>query len=250
MNKIHCLVWNEFVHEKSDANVARLYPNGIHGAIAQALEEDERFEVRTATLDSPEQGLDEATLAWADVVLWWGHTAHNLVKDEYVERLHRAITQRGVGLIPLHSGHMSKIFMRLMGTSCDLKWREIGESERIWVVEPSHPIVAGVPETFVLPHEEMYGERFDIPAPDEIILLSWFQGGNVFRSGCTWKRGAGRIFYFRPGHESLPSYYQSEVRQILRNGAAWAARQPGIPSTPYGHQPQPLEKVFPNKEES
>jgi trehalose utilization protein len=68
----------------------------------------------------------------------------------------------------------------------------------------------------------MYGEPFAIPTPDEMIFLSWFEGGEAFRSGCTWKRGNGKIFYFRPGHETYPTYHQKEVRLVLQNAARWA----------------------------
>jgi trehalose utilization protein len=176
-----------------------------------------------------------------DVLIWWGHAVHHEVKDEIVDRAHQRVLD-GMGLIALHSGHFSKIFKKLMGTSCDLKWREIGEKERIWVIDPSHPIAADLPECFEIPHEEMYGERFDIPAPDELVFVSWFEGGEVFRSGCCWHRGRGKVFYFRPGHESFPIYYQKEVLKVIENGVMWA-RPSGGPAHYHGHVPQPLENV-------
>ncbi|MCX6030946.1 MAG: ThuA domain-containing protein [Chloroflexi bacterium] len=233
-------VWNEFRHEKAHADVAAVYPKGIHQAIADGLAA-EGFPVRTATLDEPEHGLTDELLAQTDVLIWWGHMAHGEVRDEIVERVQRRVWA-GMGLIVLHSGHFSKIFKRLMGTSCELKWREAGERERIWVVEPGHPIAAGLGEYFEIPHAEMYGERFDIPAPDQLVFVSWFQGGEVFRSGCCFYRGAGKVFYFRPGHETFPIYYQPEVRRVIANAAAWAAPARG-PAVTFGQRKQPLEKL-------
>ena len=237
---IRVTVWNENRHEKTHEEVRKVYPNGIHAVLADALKAA-GFSVRTATLDEPEHGLTEQVLAETDVLTWWGHMAHGEVKDEIAARVAKRVWA-GMGFIVLHSGHMSKPFMRLMGTGCDLKWREAGENERIWVVEPGHPIADGLPEHFDLPHEEMYGERFDIPAPDQLIFISWFKGGDVFRSGCCWTRGAGKIFYFRPGHETFPTYYQKEIQQVIINAAKWAA--PGnLPTVTFGQKRIPLEKL-------
>ncbi|MCL6547594.1 MAG: ThuA domain-containing protein [Alicyclobacillus sp.] len=227
-------VWNEFRHERANAEVARIYPNGIHEAIAAPLRES-GFVVRTATLDEPEHGLTEQVLSETDVLIWWGHVAHQEVSDQVMERA-AARVWNGMGLIVLHSGHFSKLFKRLMGTSCDLKWREAGERERLWVVDPSHPIAAGVGEYIELDHEEMYGEHFDIPAPDELVFVSWFQGGEVFRSGCTFRRGRGKIFYFRPGHEVHPTYHQPAIQRVLRNAVEWAA-SPSAAAPVYGNVP-------------
>ena len=233
-------VWNEYRHEKTHEEVAEVYPHGIHEAIASHLRA-EGLEVRTATLDEPEHGLTEEVLAGTDVLIWWGHMAHGEVQDEIVERVHKRVLD-GMGLIVLHSGHFSKIFKKLMGTSCNLKWREIGERERIWAVEPGHPIAEGLGQYFEIPHAEMYGERFDIPAPDTLVLVSWFQGGEVFRSGCCYRRGNGKIFYFRPGHETYPIFYQPEVLRVIANAARWAAPVAG-PQVKFGHHPEPLEQV-------
>jgi trehalose utilization protein len=214
-------VWNEFRHERSNAAVGRIYPDGIHQALAAPLREAGHA-VRTATLDEPEHGLGGGVLEATDVLLWWGHQAHAEVRDEVVDRVHARVLQ-GMGLIALHSAHFSKIFKRLMGTSCDLKWRVADERERLWVVAPGHPIVAGLPERIDLAQEEMYGEHFDIPAPEELVLVSWFQGGEVFRSGCCFRRGSGRIFYFRPGHETYPTYHQPLIQRVILNAALWAA---------------------------
>lgn len=199
---MNVLIWNEHRHEQQNEEVAKIYPDGIHGAIKEFLETDD-IHVETATLDEPNHGITEERLAKTDVMLWWGgHLAHHEVADEVVEQVHQRVME-GMGLIVLHSGHFSKIFKKLMGTGCDLKWREADETERMWVVNPSHPIVEGIGEFIEIEKEEMYGEHFDIPAPDELVLLSWFEGGEVFRSGCTYRRGHGKVFYFRPGHEAI-----------------------------------------------
>jgi trehalose utilization protein len=231
MSAIRVTIWNEFIHEKTSPAVAAVYPNGIHAALAAGLacQLRESATFRTATLEEAEHGLTEAVLAATDVLLWWGHAGHEMVENEVVDRVHQRVLQ-GMGFIPLHSAHMSKIFRRLMGTSCTLRWREAGERERVWCVNPAHPIAAGLTnEFFELERSEMYGEHFDIPAPDELVFISWFEGGEVFRSGCTFSRGAGRIFYFSPGHETYPIYHNDQVHRILANAIRWAAPQ----TTPY-----------------
>ncbi len=233
-------VWNEGVHERTHEEVRKVYPEGIHTVIAKSLREN-GLNVRTATLDDPEHGLSESVLAETDVLTWWGHMAHDRVEDRIVDRVYQRVLE-GMGLVVLHSGHFSKIFKRLMGTSCDLKWREAKERERIWVVEPGHPIAEGLGEYFEIPHEEMYGERFDIPAPDTLVLMSWFQGGEVFRSGCCYQRGLGKIFYFRPGHETHPTYYQPEVQRVIYNAVRWTAPT-AITPVKFGQHPHPLETI-------
>ncbi|MBO0429645.1 ThuA domain-containing protein [Vagococcus fluvialis] len=235
---INVTVWNEYRHEKTDQKVQEMYPEGIHGQLKSFL--DEEFTVRTATLDEPEHGLTEEVLNDTDVLVWWGHIAHNEVSDEVVNRVHERVLQ-GMGLIVLHSGHMSKIFIKLMGTTCDLKWREADETCRIWNINPSHPITDGIGEYIELEKEEMYGEHFDIPAPDELIFINWYQGGEVFRGGCTYKRGNGKIFYFQPGHETYPSYYNPKVQRVIKNAVKWATPTDSTYPT-YGHH-QPLEKL-------
>jgi len=232
-------VWSEYRHERSDAAVRAIYPDGIHGAIGAGLR-DAGFDVRMATLDEPEHGLTHAVLDETDVLTWWGHLAHEEVDDAVVERVQRRVLD-GMGFIVLHSGHHSRIFKRLMGTSCDLKWREAGERERIWIVDPGHPIAEGLGETFVIDEEEMYGEHFDIPVPDRLVLVSWFQGGEVFRSGCCYQRGRGRIFYFRPGHETHPTYFNTDVRRVIANAVRWAGGPSGDRPT-FGNR-QPLESL-------
>ncbi|MCS6772703.1 MAG: ThuA domain-containing protein [Thermoflexales bacterium] len=219
---IRVTVWNEYRHEQTHKAVAALYPQGIHEAIAAGLRASADFNVRTATLDEPEHGLTEAVLSTTDVLIWWGHLAHHEVRDEVVDRVVQRVWQ-GMGLVVLHSGHFSKPFKRLMGTDCALRWREASDKERVWVVSPGHPIAQGLPDYFEIDQEEMYGEFFSVPQPDELVLISWFTGGEVFRSGCCWQRGLGKVFYFRPGHETYPTYHHPLVQRVIANAVRWAA---------------------------
>jgi trehalose utilization protein len=232
-------VWNENRHEQKNPVVSEIYPKGIHGAIAEFLQADNN-DVRTATLDEREHGLTDEVLENTDVLVWWGHLAHGEVEDEIVKKVQQRVLD-GMGLIVLHSGHFSKIFKVLMGTSCDLKWREADEKERLWVVDPTHPIAEGIGEYIELEQEEMYGEHFDIPAPDELIFTSWFEGGEIFRSGCTFKRGNGKIFYFRPGHETYPTYHNEQVQQVIKNAVNYV--KPVIRNRPVYGNAQPLETI-------
>jgi trehalose utilization protein len=237
VNPIRVTVWSEYRHEKTHPKVAAVYPKGMHETIAEGLRAEPGLVVRTATLDEPEHGLTEQALNNTDVLTWWGHMAHKDVQDAIVDRVQKRV-HNGMGLIVMHSAHFSKIFRRLMGTSCDLKWREAGDKEILWVAKPGHPIVQGIGDHFVLPAEEMYGEFFDIPEPEETIFLSWFTGGEVFRSGATWKRGAGKVFYFRPGHETYPTYFDPNVRKVLANAVRWAAPEANLQKTVFGnHKP-------------
>ena len=244
MSTIRVTVWGENVHEKTHKVVADIYPKGMHGAIADALNTNEGIKATTATLDQPEHGLTEAVLKNTDVLTWWGHAAHGKVEDAIVDRVQKRVLE-GMGLIVLHSGHHAKIFKRLLGTNCDLVWREAGEKERLWVCNPGHAIVQGLGTYFELPQEEMYGEPFGIPNPDEVVLLSWFQGGEAFRSGVTYRRGAGKIFYFRPGHETYPTYHDANVQKVIANAVKWAQPEGtfawGCPNRGAAKSLEPLE---------
>ena len=228
------LVWNEGVHERNQnpPDIGEYYPDGIHGAIAAGLRRLlPDAEVSTATLEDPEHGLSEEVLASTDVVLWWGHVAHDQVDDAVVDRV-KAHVLGGMGLLALHSAHFSKIFRNLLGTTCSLAWRNEGEQELVWNVKPSHPIAQGIPSPIVIPKQEMYGELFDIPDPDDLLFISSFAGGEVFRSGVTFTRGRGRIFYFSPGDQEYPVYQQPEIQQVLANGVRWAAPAAGERQVP------------------
>ncbi|HOB03814.1 MAG TPA: ThuA domain-containing protein [Propionibacteriaceae bacterium] len=220
---VRVVVWGENQHEQLDANVREIYPDGMHETIKQGIEENlgERAVVTTATLDQAEHGLTDAVLDECDVLVWWGHRAHDQVADEIVARVHQRVLA-GMGLVVLHSGHFAKVFKALLGTSCALRWRSADDSEIVWTVDPTHPIAAGVPHPFVIERQEMYGEFFDVPAPDELIFLSTFTGGEVFRSGMTWRRGNGKLFYFSPGDQDFPVYHHPVVRRVIANGVEWA----------------------------
>ena len=218
---IRVTVCNEFRHEKSSDKVKAIYPDGMHKFIADFLQSDD-IEVRTATLDEPECGLTKEVVDSTDVMIWWGHMHHDLVPDEIALRVKEAVL-KGMGIIFLHSGHHSKPFRYLLGTTCNLSWREDGDLERIWTINPAHPIAKGIGRYFELPHEETYAEPFAIPNPDEVVFMGWYEGGELFRSGCTFHRENGRIFYFQPGHESFPTFYDENVRTIIRNAVYWAA---------------------------
>jgi trehalose utilization protein len=232
-------VWNEHRHERTKEKVRSVYPEGIHGPIAGHLT-NEGMSVGVATLDEPEHGLTGEVLDNTDVLLWWGHAAHAEVRDEIVDRVYKRVNA-GMGIIVLHSGHASKIFKKLMGATCRLKWREAGEKERLWVVQPGHPIAEGIDECIELEHEEMYGEFFDIPQPEQLVFVSWFPGGEVFRSGCAYTRGRGKVFYFRPGHETYPTYHHPQILKVIANAVRWAAPTHG--SQPVFGKSTPLEPL-------
>ena len=233
MNKIRVTIFNENHHDRFNEKAKATYPNGMHSAIKEALDADGRFETTIALQDMPSHGLTDEVLENTDVLFWWGHVLHGEGDEAIVAKVCDRVLQ-GIGLVVLHSGHFSKVFKKLMGTTCNLKWRESGDLERIWTVKPSHPIAAGLPEFFELPSEETYGEHFDIPDPDEVVFASWFSGGEIFRSGCCFERGNGKIFYFRPGHETFPTFYDENVRKVLVNAAIWAGAQGGVRQF-YGH---------------
>jgi trehalose utilization protein len=242
---IRVLVWDEDATHVS----AGVYPENIRGAVADGLIElgGERVRVRTASLADPEQGLSAAALAATDVLIWWGHVRHSEVADDAVGRIVEHVCRRGLGFIALHSAHYSKPFKQILNCTGHLKggWREDEQPEEIRVCAPHHPITHGVHD-FALAQEEMYGAPFDVPPPAAVVLQSFFPaGGEYFPSGLIWTvgtgvdrtfasgpgrgigqgEGIGRVFYFRPGHESVPTYFNLDVRRILYNGVRWAARR-------------------------
>ncbi len=237
---IRVTVYNEYLHEVESEEIAAVYPKGIHGCIADFLGTNDDISVKTVTLETVEELTDEL-LDSTDVLIWWGHMAHHRVPDEISERVYNHV-MCGMGFVALHSAHFSKPFTRLMGTTCSLKWRE-GDRERVWTVMPSHPIAQGIGEYFEIPAEEMYGERFDIPAPDELVFLGWFKGGEVFRSGCCWNKGLGKVFYFQPGHESNPTFFIPEVQRIITNAVRWAAPLYRLPKIECPHTESPEAKL-------
>ncbi|MDD6276851.1 MAG: ThuA domain-containing protein [Clostridia bacterium] len=227
---INLTVWNEDGCAQNE-EVAKVYPDGINAYLAEMFGAESDMNVTKACLDDPECGLPDEVLENTDVLIWWGHCKHERVPDELVAKIHDRVL-RGMGLIVLHSGHYSKIFKSLMGTTCSLSWRD-GDRERLWNIAPNHQITQGIGDNIVLDVEEMYGERFDIPEPDETIFLGWFSGGEVFRSGCCWNRGLGKVFYFQPGHESNPTYKNKDIQTVLKNAVRWAA--------PYSIRKEPID---------
>lgn len=248
---IRVTVWGENVHEHKNRTVAEVYPETMHGTIAKALNREDGITATTVTLQDADHGLTPEKLAETDVLVWWGHAAHGEVQDEIVERVCNAVWG-GMGMIFLHSAHFAKPFKRLMGAPCNLTWREAGERERLWVTSRHHPIARGLPDHFELEHEEMYGEPFGVPEPLETVFVSWFAGGEVFRSGLTYRRGAGNIFYFRPGHETYPTYHDANVQRVIANAARWAhnplpriADPSAAPNTPVAEALEPIEERGP-----
>ena len=218
---IRVTVWNEFVHEKEEGVVKEIYPKGIHSTIADFLGVDDDITVTTITLDDENCGISDELLENTDVLVWWGHMAHDRVPDEIAKKVADAVL-KGMGMVFLHSAHHSKPFKLLMGTTCNLCWRENGDLERVWVVDPGHPIAQGIDKYFEIEHEEMYGEPFGIPEPEKLVFMGWYEGGEVFRSGCCYTRGNGKIFYFQPGHETYPTFYNKDVQKVIKNAVRWA----------------------------
>ena len=226
---IRILVWNEFAHEQRNQKVMGVYPEGIHNCIRSFLEKNEDFEIKTATLfdnnltiSDPNAGFSDELLANTDVLIWWGHAYHKDVPDQWVEKIVARINE-GMGFIALHSTHHSKVFKALMGTRCNLQWRISDDHERLWNIAPNHPVMKDIPEYFELDGEETYGERFDIPAPQEILMMGWYSGGEVFRSVCTFTRGVGRILYIQPGHEAYPTFKNPYIQKLITNGVYWTS---------------------------
>lgn len=222
---IRVLVWNEGIEEKQKPEVLKHYPNGIHQAIADAIKLVPNIQVRTATMDQPETGLSDAVLSETDVLVWWSHNAYDQVPTEATERVKLRVLD-GMGFIALHSAMLSNVFKQLLGRPCTAPWRNVGERELIWTVDPSHPVAEGIEPPIELLCEEMYGEPFDVPPPDELVFLSWFEGGEVFRSGMCYRKEKGRIFYFRPGHETYPTFLHAKVQRVIQNAVLWAAHSP------------------------
>ncbi len=218
---IRVTVWNEYKHEREYENIRRVYPEGIHGCIASFLEKETDFVVRTATFDMPEHGLTEEVLQETDVLIFWSHALQEEFSDAVAERVRKYVLA-GMGLVALHSAHYSKIMKKLLGTTMTLKWKH-GEREKLWCTAPTHPIAMGIPEVIDIPQEEMYGEFFDIPKPDDVIFTGWFSNGYVFRSGCTFNRGRGKLFYFQPGHEEYPIYRMPEIQHIIKNAVRFCS---------------------------
>lgn len=218
-DKIRVLCWSERTEP------SEVYPAGINGAIADHLRQDPAFDVRTASIGDPEQGIGREGLAATDVLVWWGHRRHDQVENPRVNWAVRQIRERGMGFIAIHSAHFSKIFKALLGTPCSLgDWREDGKAEVLKCVAPSHPVARGLGD-FVIPQTEMYNEPFLVPPPEKTIFFSSWATGEQFRSCNVWHAGEGRVVYFRPGHETYPIYFQPEPLKVIANSVVWCARR-------------------------
>lgn len=235
---INVTVWNEYRHEIAEEHVRKIYPDGMHNAIADFLKTEDDITVRTVTLDQENCGITDELLEWTDVMLWWGHWAHDEVPDSIAQKVHNAVLD-GMGIIFLHSGHYSKPFKFLMGTRCGLGgWRLPGEKARMWVTDMSHPIVQGIGRYLDVEKEEMYSEPFEIPNPEQVLFITAYENSEVLRSGCCWHRQNGKIFYFQPGHEEYPVFYQKEIQTVIKNAVRWA--KPNYRSKKSGSPMQPI----------
>lgn len=215
---IRVLIYNEFIHEQIHAKAKEVYPDGIHNCIKSQIECDD-IVVDTVTLDEIDT-ITEERLENVDVLIWWGHMAHNKVPDEVAERVKVAVNS-GMGFIALHSAHHSKPIKSILGTTGNLTWRDEPDRELVWVVKPHHPIAQGIGRFIKLDLEEAYGEPFAIPEADELVFIGSFEAGEVFRAGCCFVKG-GKIFYFQPGHETFPTFYNKDVIRVIKNAVYWA----------------------------
>ena len=237
---INVTIFNEFIHEREDETTKSVYPDGMHVTIKNAIESDE-IKVTTITLDDIKDGIDAELLKNTDVMLWWGHVGHDFVPDEVAKAVATEVL-KGMGMVFLHSAHHSKPFKLLMGTPCNLTWREDGDRELVWVCNPAHPIAQGIGRFIKLEHEETYGEPFSIPEPEELVFIGSFEGGEVFRAGCCYKRGNGNIFYFQPGHETFPTYKNEDVIKVIKNAINWAKPVFRVAELDCPHVKKPLEE--------
>lgn len=203
----------------------KVYPEGLGQAIANVFGKDTNLVIQD--YDDGSKLLE--VLEETDVLVWWGHCMHGKVSDEVNTAVCDRV-RRGMGFIALHSAHLCKPLKTLLGTTCTLQWRESGDNERLWTVMPDHPIAEGVGAYVDIKKEEMYGEYFDIPTPDELVFIGWFKGGEVFRAGCVFNRGHGKIFYFNPGHETYPTYRNAKIKKIMRNAAKYVCPKKHYPA--------------------
>lgn len=215
------VVWSEGTAPKE------VYPNDINGAIAEGLKELKGWEVVVANLSDPNQGLPDELLNRADVLIWWGHQRHDQVKDPLVSKIVKRVKEDGMGFISLHSSHFAKPNKALMGTACS--WGAyVGDSTtlKVTVKDPGHPIAKGVKE-FTIVHNERYSDPYAVPTPQSVVFegIATLKDGKVDPSqqGFTWQIGKGKMFYFQPGHETNPVFYDANVGRIMINAVQWAA---------------------------
>lgn len=217
--EIRVRVWSEHTARRA------YYPDDINGAVAEGLRLDDGLSVTTAELVDEGDGVPETELARTDVLVWWGHQLHRYVADDAVDRVVRHVRERGMGFVALHSSHMSKPFTRLIGDDGGLGGVEVDAgAERITVEQRDHPVADGV-DKIELAKEESYNEPFNCGKPDAVVFRSVFDNGHEFRSGLAYTVDNGRVFYFRPGHETYPAFADPMVRRVIRNAVYWTAKR-------------------------
>jgi trehalose utilization protein len=143
-------------------------------------------------------------------------------KFDFSAPLERNMVKRDAKLTPA----LEKIngVWRLTPPACVFPaWRADGEPSHVTTLLPDHPIAQGLPARWDIPQTEMYDEPHHIPQPDAVVLEERWDKGEQFRSGCAWQIGKGRVFYYRPGHETYPIYRQQENLLVIENAARWAA---------------------------
>lgn len=215
------VVWSEGTAPKD------VYPNDINGAIAEGLADMPGWEVITASIKDPDQGISDDLLKRTDVLIWWGHKKHGLVKNALVAKIENRVKNEGMGFISLHSSHFAKPNKALMGTECSWGAYEGDSSNlRVTVADPVHPIAKGVAD-FTTVHEERYSEPYAVPEPEAVVFTGVHEikkgGEDPSRIGLCWHVGKGKFFYFQAGHETNPIFYDKNVRTIMRNAVEWAA---------------------------
>jgi trehalose utilization protein len=278
---IHVLMWDERQPRQEEA-----YDNWIGNEIVARLKASTKnMQFRSVALDDPDQGLSDENLAWADVVLWWGHARHSDVTWVHAKKVADLVQSGDINIAILHSAHWARPFVELMNRRsiedalayiekqnpgkkithetvsppkersapmrgsvltpayygynkgktavhgiihlpwcCFPAFRNDGEPSTLITKNPYHPIAKGLPPTFKIPLTEMYDEPFHIPNPDEVIFEETWETGEWFRSGLIWNMGGGKVFYFRPGHETYPVFKQDKIIQVLANACEWLGR--------------------------
>jgi trehalose utilization protein len=234
------VVWSEGTAPKAQ------YPNDINGAVAEGLKCLDGWEVVTANLSDPEQGLPDSLLNRADVLVWWGHKKHGDVKTELVQKIVKRVQEDGMGFIALQSAHFSKPNIALM--SIGKTKQELLDAVKpkgrvgawgayvndctdlkVTTLAKDHPIAKGVPAEFNIVHTERYDNPYAVPTPEQVIFDGVYtkaDGGKVpSQLGFVWTIGKGKMFYLQIGHETCPVYFDPTIRKIMANAVVWAAKK-------------------------
>jgi len=221
------VVWSEGTAPKN------VYPNDINTAIAEGFRASAQmkdWDVVVANLSDPDQGLPDALLNKADVLIWWGHKKHGDVKDALVDKIEKRVKEDGMGFIALHSAHFAKPNKRLMGAPCTFAaYKGDNKETVVKVAMPDHAIVKGVATEFTIENHERYSDPYAVPTTSE----KPFGGIHIHKDGTReesiqgycWNVGKARYFYFQAGHETNPIYFNPEIRKIMANAVLWASKQ-------------------------